>query len=188
MKNEELKSRMDRVIEWVKTCDTKASIMLTLVCLMASFVFTSDYVLNGMTAIIKSFREYDCTNYQFSDVCISGIATIIFLLVALYYIAGSIYRFIMVLYSKIDETLDDNSLKKIIYILANKIFLYKPHQYNFSGADTTSLIHFNNISNMAYANFKSAVTQNAENADEAENSDDLISQIYMSPLENVAFI
>ena len=33
MENEELKSRMDRIIEWVKTCDTKASIMLSVLSL-----------------------------------------------------------------------------------------------------------------------------------------------------------
>ena len=29
MDENELQNRMDRIIEWVKTCDTKASIMLT---------------------------------------------------------------------------------------------------------------------------------------------------------------
>lgn len=39
MENEELKSRMDRIIEWVKTCDTKASIMLSVLFVVCRYNF-----------------------------------------------------------------------------------------------------------------------------------------------------
>lgn len=51
MENEELKSRMDRIIEWVKTCDTKASIMLSVLSLSVGIIFTSDFVLGSLTIL-----------------------------------------------------------------------------------------------------------------------------------------
>lgn len=52
MENEELKSRMDRIIEWVKTCDTKASIMLSILSLSVGIIFTSDFVLGSLKNVI----------------------------------------------------------------------------------------------------------------------------------------
>ena len=148
--NEELKSRMDRIIEWVKTCDTKASIMLTLVCLVLSFVFTSDFFIVGFSKIIQSLRIYvdangDC---NIRDLSISGLFSIVFIIGYLYCTLGSIYRLVMVLYSKISESQIEEGLKKSVYKIANCIFRYKPSSKATSDAYMNSLIHFNNIAKM----------------------------------------
>lgn len=180
MTNDELKSRMDRIIEWVKTCDTKASIMLTLVCLISSFIFTSDFVLNGLIAVVRTWREYKCENSCFNDINIPGVLSVASSLLTLYFVFGSIYRFVMVLYSKIDESLIDNNLKKITYKLFNAFFCYSPCSYNLTGIVSDSLIHFNHISKMSFADFKGKIENNAEGNDNASNSADLISQIYIN--------
>lgn len=51
----------------------------------------------------------------------------------------------MVLYSKINESLIEDSLKKVVYKTANFLFKYKPSEKTTSGVYMDSLIHFNNI-------------------------------------------
>lgn len=54
MDENELQNRMDRIIEWVKTCDTKASIMLTVLSLSVGIFFTSDFVLSSLLKVITN--------------------------------------------------------------------------------------------------------------------------------------
>lgn len=176
--NDELKSRMDRIIEWVKTCDTKASIMLTLVCLVLSFVFTSDFFIIGFSKIIQSLRLYFDANVgcNIRDISISGSFSIVFFIGYLYFTLGSIYRLVMVLYSKISESQIENGLKKRVYKLANCLFKYNPSFKSTSDAYLDSLIHFNNIANMKdFYSFKSAMELSSNNENE-----DLMSQIYIN--------
>ncbi len=176
--DDELKSRMDRIIEWVKTCDTKASIMLTLVCLVLSFIFTSDFFIVGFSKIIQSLRVYSDSDggCDIKDISISGFFSIAFIIGYLYFTFGSIYRLVMVLYSKISESQIEEGLKKSIYKIANFIFRYKPSPKATSDAYMNSLIHFNNIAKMDDFNtFKSAMESSADNENE-----DLLSQIYIN--------
>lgn len=178
--NEELKSRMDRIIDWVKTCDTKASIMLTLVCLVLSFIFTSDFVMVGFSKIIQSFRIYidfsDTSNIR--DISVSGVIAVVSMVFYLYFTLGSIYRLIMVLYSKINESLIEDSLKKVVYKTANFLFKYKPSEKTTSGVYMDSLIHFNNIANKDSFNaFVEAMGVPGEN-----DANDLLSQIYINAI------
>ena len=67
MENEELKSRMDRIIEWVKTCDTKASIMLSVLSLSVGIIFTSDFVLGSLkNVIVNTFVITEKGNFSWS--------------------------------------------------------------------------------------------------------------------------
>ena len=175
---EELKLRMDRIIEWVKTCDTKASIMLTLVCLVLSFIFTSDFILTGFSKVIQSLRLYMDTkgNNSFGDVSISAIFAVASMAGFVYYSLGSVYRLIMVLYSKIEESQIENGLKKRVYQCANWLFKYKPSSKTTSDAYLNSLIHFNNIANYnSYEAYKSAMESSGNHEQE-----DLLSQIYIN--------
>ena len=176
--NDELKSRMDRIIEWVKTCDTKASIMLTLVCLVMSFIFTSDFILTGFSKIIQSLRLYMDTKGSGSigDISISALFAVVFMTCYIYYSLGSVYRLIMVLYSKIEESQIESGLRKRVYQCANRLFKYKPSSKTTGDAYLNSLIHFNNIANYdSYEAYKSAM-ESSENHEQ----EDLLSQIYIN--------
>ena len=178
--NEELKSRMDRIIDWVKTCDTKASIMLTLVCLVLSFIFTSDFVMVGFSKIIQSLRIYIDSSGTSSiyDISVSGVLAVVCMVLYLYFTLGSIYRLIMVLYSKINESLIEDGLKKAVYKTANFLFKYKPSEKTTSGVYMDSLIHFNNIANKDCFNvFVEAMRVSGEN-----ETNDLLSQIYINAI------
>lgn len=176
--NDELKSRMDRIVEWVRTCDTKASIMLTLVCLVLSFIFTSDFFIVGISTIIQSLRLYFDADagWYIKDLSISGCFATVSVIGYLYYTFGSIYRLVMVLYSKISESQIDDGLKKSVYKMANYLFKYKPSSKSTSDAYMYSLIHFNNIADMGdFNSFKTAI----ESSDDNER-EDLLSQIYIN--------
>ncbi len=86
-----LESKMDRIIEWVKTCDTKASIMLTLLCLILSIIFTSDFVVNGLSKILQSLRLYcDSTGQNdIHDISITGLLAFVSMVLFLYFTLGS---------------------------------------------------------------------------------------------------
>ena len=173
-----LESKMDRIIEWVKTCDTKASIMLTLLCLILSIIFTSDFVVNGFSKILQSLRlYYDSTGKNdIHDISITGLLAFVSMVLFIYFTLGSGYRFVMVLYSKIQENQIEDGLKKRIYNFLNWLFVYKPSNKETSDAYLNSLIHFHNIANFnSFSDYKKA-TENQE-YDEVE---DLHSQIYIN--------
>ncbi len=172
----DLETRMDRIIDWVKTCDTKASIMLTLVGLMTSFVFTSDFVLQGIETIVKSVCNYDIKYFSIHDISISGLLTILFLLLSIYFLFGSIYRLVMVLYSKISEDLSSKEDHSIIFLLFNIVFRYKWHNYDKKDTFQGSLIHFNHISNLDFEGFKDQI----KTYDEKGELEDYLSQIFIN--------
>ena len=170
--------RMDRIIEWVKTCDTKASIMLTLVCLMVSFVITSDFVLRGIRSIFKSVADYHPDTWSLKDISVSGTLCLLCLFLSLYLLMGSIYRFVMVVYSKPQESLDGVHKQSLIIKLFNFVFRYKWKNLNDSLAKKDSFIHLYHIAKLSYAEFKEKMT----NGDyyEKEEIDDYLSQIYIN--------
>lgn len=126
MDENELQSRMDRIIEWVKTCDTKASIMLSVLSLSVGIFFTSDFVLSGLQKVItNTFTVSDKGSFSFS--------AFFALLGALFLVLGSMIAlryYIMVLIAKTKEnqTADQNLML---------------HSY----------IHFNHISMLTYEEF-----------------------------------
>lgn len=171
MDNRDLESRMDRIIEWVKACDTKASIMLALVSLMLSFVFTSDFVLEGLKDIFSSVSNYDSDNKS----SLSGLLTILFLLASVYSLMGSIYRFIMVVYSKPKESLEEPKKMSLVFRLFNGLFRYQWRNLNDSNTKKNSLIHLNHIASLSYEQFKKDI-----NSNEYDETDDYLSQIYIN--------
>lgn len=175
MDNGELESRMDRIIEWVKACDTKASIVLALVSLMLSFVFTSDFVLEGLKDIFSSVLNYDSDNKSILNISLSGLLTILFLLASVYFLMGSIYRFVMVVYSKPQESLDDSKKMSIVFRLFNCLFRYKWRNLHAPNTKKDSLIHLNHIASLSYEQFKKDI-----NSNEYDETDDYLSQIYIN--------
>lgn len=126
MNEEKLQSRMDRIIEWVKTCDTKASIMLSILSLTVGIFFTSDFVLDGLLLVIRNtFVVSEKGSFSLSALCalLSAVFTMVSLMVAL-------WAYVLVLKAKTDESqTGDTSLL------------------------TESFIHFNHISKLTYENF-----------------------------------
>lgn len=175
MENKELESRMDRIIDWVTTCDTKASIMLTLVGLLVSFVFTSDFVMKGVTSIIRSFLDYHPDSRSIFDLNITGLLTLLALLFSVYYLLGSIYRLIMVLYSKPKETLSNTKKLSFVFRLFNIVFCYKWRDLYDVDTVKDSFIHFNHISDLSYQEFVNGINSETDKIQE-----DLLSQIYIN--------
>lgn len=170
--------RMDRIIEWVKTCDTKASIMLTLVCLMVSFVITSDFVLSGIHSIFKSVADYHPDTWSLKDISVSGALCLLSLFLSLYLLMGSIYRFVMVVYSKPHESLEETHKQSLIFKLFNFVFRYQRKNLNDPLTKKDSFIHLNHIANISYSEFKEKMTN--EDYYEKEEIDDYLSQIYIN--------
>ena len=168
-----MKSRMDRIIDWVKACDTKASIMIALVGVLVSLISTSDFVLNRVHVIVNSVKEYNFHEKSIHDVKVFGVLTILFLLVSLYYLIGSMYRFVLVVYSKHQETLSDTSNKTWVFTVLDFIFHHKQNELNGSHLKTDSLISLNHIAKMEYDEFKAAVHSSFD-------EEDYLSQIYIN--------
>ena len=175
MEKKDIESRMDRIIEWVKACDTKASIMLTLVGLLISFIFTSDFVMRGVSSIIHSFFEYNPASKSISDLSVSGLLTLIALIFSVYFLLGSIYRLILVLYSKPKESLSNASRPSLIFRFFNTVFRYD--WTDLCDADTfkDSLIHFNHISEQSYLEFKESLR-----SIDYQETEDYLSQVYIN--------
>lgn len=126
MDENELQNRMDRIIEWVKTCDTKASIMLTVLSLSVGIFFTSEFVLNGLQKVIANtfvVSDKGCLSFSAFFALLSAMLSVLALVMAL-------KCYIMVLMAKTDE----NQTKDSNLML---------HSY----------IHFNHISKLTYEEF-----------------------------------
>ena len=175
MNNNELETRMDRIIEWVKVCDTKASIMLALVGVMLTFAFSNDFVLSGIQSIFHSAFDYDFSNASFADIRLCGVLAILCLFIALYSLMGAIYRFIMVVYSIHQETLTDPKKDSLLFSIFNWLFRYDWPEGINDTVFTGSLIHFYHISKLSYDKF----VEELESNDYKEHVD-FLSQIYIN--------
>lgn len=126
MDENELQNRMDRIIEWVKTCDTKASIMLTVLSLSVGIFFTSDFVLSSLLKVITNtfvVSNKGCFSFSALFALLSAMFSVFALVMAL-------KCYVMVLMAKTDE----NQTKDSNLML---------HSY----------IHFNHISKLTYEEF-----------------------------------
>lgn len=56
-KIEDQNHRMDRIIEWVKVCDSKTSILMSVVLLVPTFIIGTDWVLSKLGHIISIMIE-----------------------------------------------------------------------------------------------------------------------------------
>lgn len=122
---ENLEQRMDRIIEWVKACDTKASIILSISAFILTVLLASDYLMNGMKSVIETLYK---KNYTQPDIW--GILASICFVVSVALLLVSILYCVFVVKAKPKE----NQTKDIQVKL-------------------DSLIHFNHISKLDYNNF-----------------------------------
>lgn len=151
-KIEDQNRRMDRIIEWVKTCDTKTSIMMSVLLLVPTFTIGTDWVLpklEDITSIIVEAIKNDGIGYCFSVI---NFIVLILLLVTIIFTIISFCYFISVLKAKTKENSYGNDAK------------------------TNSLIHFNHIANISLEEYKNL----SDNEQESDYYEDLLSQTYIN--------
>lgn len=151
-KIEDQNRRMDRIIEWVKTCDTKTSIMMSVLLLVPTFTIGTDWVLSKLediTSIIVEAIKNDGIGYCFSVI---NFIVLILLLVTMIFTIISFCYFMSVLKAKTKENTYGDYVK------------------------TNSLIHFNNISNINFKIYK----QLSEEETDDDYHEDLLSQTYIN--------
>lgn len=151
-KIEDQNRRMDRIIEWVKTCDTKTSIMMSVLLLVPTFTIGTDWVLSKLediTSIIVEAIKNDGIGYCFSVI---NFIVLILLLVTMIFTIISFCYFMSVLKAKTKENTYGDDVK------------------------TNSLIYFNNISSVSLETYK----QLSHNEQESDYYEDLLSQTYIN--------
>lgn len=151
-KIEDQNRRMDRIIEWVKTCDTKTSIMMSVLLLVPTFTIGTDWVLSKLediTSIIVEAIKNDGIGYCFSVI---NFIVLILLLVTMIFTIISFCYFMSVLKAKTKESTYGKDAK------------------------IDSLIHFNNIANINFKTYK----QLSEEETDDDYHEDLLSQTYIN--------
>lgn len=147
------KDRMNRIIEWVRTCDNKTSIIMTITLLVPSFVIGTDWVLERLERVISLVKDAcicDGEGYNFS---IWNFTALFLFVVTLFWVGMSLMYFIKVLKAKTKEDTFDKDIKK------------------------DSLVHFNYISTIAkFETYK----QMADNETDDIYYEDLLSQTYLN--------
>lgn len=124
-KIETQKDRMDRIIEWVKACDTKTSIVMTLAVLVPTFIVGTDWVIERLECIVVPV--VDAIKNQGTGYCFSwsNCITLCLLVLTLVFLGISLSRFIKVLIAKTSETAFGRDVKQDTLIHFRKISTYK---------------------------------------------------------------
>ena len=151
-KIEDQNRRMDRIIEWVKVCDSKTSILMSVVLLVPTFIIGTDWVLSKLGHIISLI--VDALNSHGEGFCFSLVNFIVLLLLlsTITFTIMSFCFFLSVLKAKIKENTYGDKVK------------------------TDSLIHFNNISSVSFETYKEL----SENETDDTYYEDLLSQTYIN--------
>lgn len=156
---QDLESRLARIVEWIKTCDTKTSFLLALVGVMLPIVLQSKLLQDDM---MLAFTKIGDKNVS----CVSSCLCYIYVIAVLGFgllLLTSCWKFLNVLFAKRTESLNERILGNNCESVDQNVF-------------KNSLLHFHHISTMTYEQFKSDF--------DAETSDglreDLLSQIYIN--------
>ena len=134
IQKEDLEGRLNRIIDWVKTCDNKATTLLSITALVLTILLAGDYIMTGMQTILSSVYDPKCT-----EPSVSGILAVVCFALAVGLLLASLTCCILVVRAKTKEDLDEDlSVKK----------------------DT--LIHFNHISELSYLQFKESLDKESD--------------------------
>lgn len=146
-------SRMDRIIEWVKACDNKTSIIMTVALLVPTFVIGTDWVLEKLDGLVELvIKACSCSGEGYYFSLLNCTALLLFV-VTMVLIGMSLSKFIKVLIAKTKENTYGDDIKQ------------------------DSLVHFNNISKYRnYELYKQAVEKEEDN----NYYEDLLSQTYIN--------
>ena len=146
-------NRLDRIIEWVKACDTKTSIVMTIAVLVPTFIVGTDWVMARLERILAPVSDAIKNQGAGCRFSCSNCIALCLLVLTLVLLGISLSRFIKVLIAKTSETAFGKDVKQ----------------------DT--LIHFHKISQ--YKDFES-YKQMAECEKEEDYYEDLLSQTYIN--------
>lgn len=152
-KIEDQNRRMDRIIEWVKVCDNKTSILMSVVLLVPTFIIGTDWVLSKLEHIISLI--IDTLNSHGEGFCFSIVNFIVLLLLlsTITFTIMSFCFFLSVLKAKIKENTYGDDVKK------------------------ESLVHFNNIAGITdFETYKRLIAEETED----DYYEDLLSQTYIN--------
>lgn len=89
----ELLSRLDRITQWVHSCDTKASILFTIESVFVGILLSSDYVLKTITSVLNvTFVNDGDKHFSLSAfILLLGLFGIVVLLpISLFYLVSAI--------------------------------------------------------------------------------------------------
>lgn len=89
----ELLSRLDRITQWVHSCDTKASILFTIESVFVGILLSSDYVLKTITSVLNVTFVYDGDKHfsLSAFILLLGLFGIVVLLpISLFYLVSAI--------------------------------------------------------------------------------------------------
>jgi hypothetical protein len=142
---------LDRISGWVTNCDTKSSIMMALVGVFISIIFTSDFLLNSLQDFFVPISLYWKTG--------SGTFSLFITIIILFFI-GTIICLLLALFH-------------LIKSLSAKTCSMQTGDVNLR---TNSLIHYGSIQKTSYDIFKSTVLAETED----NRLDDILSQIYIN--------
>lgn len=142
---------LDRIIGWVENCDSKASIMMALVGVFLSILFTSDLLLSSLQKMVSPISIYLKTGVGSVDWFITiklmlFVCMVTCLLVALFYLFSSLSA------KTCSSQTGDNNVR------------------------TNSLIHYGNIKKKSYDEFRTSILAETE----TDKLDDILSQIYIN--------
>ncbi|MBQ8462840.1 MAG: hypothetical protein IJ544_01840 [Prevotella sp.] len=155
----DLESRLARIVEWVRACDTKTSFLLALVGVMMPLVLQSEFLQDDMMA---SFRMIGDENVS----CMQNIICYLYVGVVLAFglsLLITCWKFMNVLYAKRTESLSEHICGRKQGTVDKSV-------------KTDSLLHFHHISTLSYEHFKCSIV--AETSGDLR--EDLLSQIYIN--------
>ena len=88
-------NRMDRIIDWVKVCDDKTSILLSVALLVPTITIGSDWVLGKIQGVIFLFAEACSNNGEGYVFSFPNMISIILLVGTLVCFLGCFIKFII---------------------------------------------------------------------------------------------
>lgn len=108
MEKEDIKEHADRTYEqvsgWINNCDSKASILLALIGVFLTIVFTSDFISQGIIEQLKDvigiFKHSNSRGVLFNVLLIALIGC------SVYYFIISIKKLLLVLFARLDDSRD----------------------------------------------------------------------------------
>ena len=155
---QDLESRLARVVEWVRVCDTKTSFLLALAGVMLQLVLQSELLQDDMMIAFKQMNN--CESCFVLLCCFLYVVLVMgFGLLLLF----SCWKFLNVLFAKRSESLSERILGKNRESVDQNVI-------------KNSLLHFHHISTLTYEQFK--IEFDAETSDGLR--EDLLSQIYIN--------
>lgn len=156
---QDLESRLARIVEWVRTCDTKTSFMLAIVGVMLPLVLQSKLLQDDMMTAFKQMNCNDICSFDF----FRNFLFVVFVMGLGVMLLMSCNKFVNVLFAKRTESLDEGIIGSNECAIDRTVF-------------NKSLLHFHHISTLTYEKFKSEI--DTETSDRLR--EDLLSQIYIN--------